>query len=295
MSIEFAINLVFCSENTDLCTVVIFCDCAISIVKHENKFIVFDSHSRCDSGFCDVNGSSRIGSYENVTDLCDFLRNLAQSLSSDSLDEIPYELQVIKIRVEESRFNNDQGIMFHLNIPFPDTICRPQNLTFNKLKEKLKRKSTEKQNHDSIKKQRIEIHKNVNNIEEIVTNFHKTVSSGPVYVCSSCSQTWFREGVSQASSVKCKNDLKKKCLTGLRSFNNIEWLCRTCKKYLDGGKIPQCSVGNDMTFPQIPQELQNLTQLKERLISPRIPFMVVKEQARGGQLSLKKEQSKCSS
>ncbi len=41
-----------------------------------------------------------------------------------------------------------------------------------------------------------------------------------------------------------------------------------------------------MTFPEKPDVLKDLTPLEERLISPRIPFMQVRELPRGGQLSI---------
>jgi hypothetical protein len=41
-----------------------------------------------------------------------------------------------------------------------------------------------------------------------------------------------------------------------------------------------------MIFPEKPDVLKNLTPLEERLISPRIPFMQVRELPSGGQLSI---------
>ena len=41
-----------------------------------------------------------------------------------------------------------------------------------------------------------------------------------------------------------------------------------------------------MTFPERPEVLKNLMSLEERLISPRIPFMQVRELPSGGQLSI---------
>ena len=59
-----------------------------------------------------------------------------------------------------------------------------------------------------------------------------------------------------------------------------------CKKYLKDGKVPPCSIGNGFSFPSLPKELQGLTKLDERLISPRIPFMQIKELTRGGQITM---------
>lgn len=63
------------------------------------------------------------------------------------------------------------------------------------------------------------------------------------------------------------------------------WICFTCDSYLRCGKIPPCSKANKMEFPNKPACL-NLTSLEERLISPRIPFMQIRELPRGGQLSI---------
>lgn len=73
----------------------------------------------------------------------------------------------------------------------------------------------------------------------------------------------------------------------MKSVNNIEWVCLTCKCHLEAGKIPECSIGNGMKFPSIPIELHDLSQLEQMLISPRLPFMTIKQQPRGGQLSMK--------
>ena len=49
--------------------------------------------------------------------------------------------------------------------------------------------------------------------------------------------------------------------------------------------MPSCSKANLERFPEKPKCL-NLTPLEERLISPRIPFMQIRELPRGGQLPI---------
>lgn len=73
---------------------------------------------------------------------------------------------------------------------------------------------------------------------------------------------------------------------GIKSNEDIEWVCCTCQKYLNLRKIPPLSVKNGCKFPDIPPELK-LTEMEERLISPRIPFMQLMEKPRGGQKSLR--------
>ncbi len=52
------------------------------------------------------------------------------------------------------------------------------------------------------------------------------------------------------------------------------------------GERLTCAKANKMTFPEKSDVLKDLTPLEERLISPRIPFMQVRELPRGGQLSI---------
>lgn len=122
--------------------------------------------------------------------------------------------------------------------------------------------------------------------EEIaVMNFKQLVKEGPLFVCSCCTQTWFRDGVSKAQFLYTL-DIAHKCLQGIKSAKDTEWICHTCKKYLKLGKIPALAVVNGLEFPPKPPEL-NITEMEERLISPRIPFMQLMEKPRGGQKSLR--------
>ena len=51
------------------------------------------------------------------------------------------------------------------------------------------------------------------------------------------------------------------------------------------GKLPQCSKANGMGLPDKPSML-DLIPLEERLKSPRIPFMQIRELPRSSQLSI---------
>ena len=62
-------------------------------------------------------------------------------------------------------------------------------------------------------------------------------------------------------------------------------MCNTRLSNLKEGKLPQCSKANRMSFPEMFAVL-DLTPLKEKLVSPRIPFMQICELPRGGQFSI---------
>lgn len=69
-------------------------------------------------------------------------------------------------------------------------------------------------------------------------------------------------------------------------MDNTQWVSKTCLLAVKQDNIPKCSLANDMKFPPIPEELK-LTHLEERLISPPLAFIQLKEFPRGGQLNLK--------
>lgn len=112
----------------------------------------------------------------------------------------------------------------------------------------------------------------------VIENFHSSVSTGPSFVCKSCTQTWFKHSVKKATGIS--EDFLMYC-----SLNSEDILCHTCYRHLKEKKIPPCSSMNGLKFPVKPSEL-DLTHLEERLCAPRIPFMQLREKPRGGQLSI---------
>lgn len=92
--------------------------------------------------------------------------------------------------------------------------------------------------------------------------FIKRWHEGPVYQCSCCTQTWFKESVRNASNLH--NPLfANKCLTGLKSVDDIEWVCNTFYNSIKAYKVPAIAVVNGMGFPPKPPELF-ITELEER-------------------------------
>ena len=126
-------------------------------------------------------------------------------------------------------------------------------------------------------------------IDKTIKLFHKSISAGPEYTCTCCDQLWYKSSVTKCNPSlyqSCSKEILDLCLTGLKSIDNTEWICGTCHSNLKDGKLPPCVKANKMTFPDKPDVLKDLTPLEERLISPRIPFMQVRELPSGGQLSI---------
>lgn len=122
-------------------------------------------------------------------------------------------------------------------------------------------------------------------INAAFANFKASVSDGPLYVCSCCTRTWFREGVVKSDSV-CQSEFVRKFLLGIKSVGDIEWISVTCSRNLKSKKIPSCSVKNGFFLPGKPPDL-TISEMEERFISPRIPFMQIMEKTKSGQKSLR--------
>ena len=122
-------------------------------------------------------------------------------------------------------------------------------------------------------------------LKQLITDFHNTVSNGPVYICTCCDQLWYKHSVSLADSIRASNSSAVKFLQNITSVNNAEWLCHTCMKHLKSGKVPPLAVANGMKFPKKPTFF-DLNELECRLIAPRLAFQKIMQAPRGKQLKI---------
>jgi hypothetical protein len=108
---------------------------------------------------------------------------------------------------------------------------------------------------------------------------------GPVHPCCCCRQTWFRRSVVTLTD-KFLEKIPNKiwcALTGLTGPDGIQRLCNTCYSSFRRRKAPKMCEENMPDFPIIPTQLQDMTDMENHLVSPRIPFMKVYALPRGGQ------------
>ncbi|CAC5425694.1 unnamed protein product [Mytilus coruscus] len=120
-------------------------------------------------------------------------------------------------------------------------------------------------------------------MDSCIKKFEEKTSDGPLFICTSCNQTWFSDSVVKAATIKQTHSQSfSNCLTDLQSVDNTEWICHTCQQSIRNNKIPRLSSANKMNFPEKPKELE-LYPMEERTIS----FMEMRELPRGGQLSVK--------
>ena len=96
------------------------------------------------------------------------------------------------------------------------------------IKEKLfdRQRKLEKTQFNSIK-----------TINDLLPAFHNAISSGCEFVFSCCEQLWFRDSVVPA--VKTKDLSYIQWIQGIKSFDNEEYLCHTCRNSINRNSIPK--------------------------------------------------------
>ena len=115
--------------------------------------------------------------------------------------------------------------------------------------------------------------------------FHKSVSTDPLYICSCCDQLWYKHSVCPAERLRLSNSNSTEHLQGIKSVDNIEWLCLTCDKDFKKDKVPPSAISNVLTFPEKP-DFFYLNELECRLIAPRLAFQKIMQASSGRQLKI---------
>ena len=110
------------------------------------------------------------------------------------------------------------------------------------------------------------------------SNYELKIKEGPTHICSSCAGLCFEYSIREFTVDMLTNKgLKKKEFIDTVCYlkNTIIKLCVTCRKHISLNKVPDLCLSNDLAFYEIPDRLKILTELEERLISPRISFIVI--------------------
>ena len=91
---------------------------------------------------------------------------------------------------------------------------------------------------------------NCANTTQLVSRFRSIIQSGPVFVCTSCDQLFYKHSVQTAKSIRSLSlPITGTVLLGKISSDGNEYICQTCAKYIRQNKIPPCSIANNLQFP----------------------------------------------
>lgn len=72
-------------------------DYGMAIFITDNKFHLFDPHSRNDQGYLDPDGHAVLVTFQTINDLCAHLRKLTSTLTKESLENVPFEITHIVV------------------------------------------------------------------------------------------------------------------------------------------------------------------------------------------------------
>jgi hypothetical protein len=94
----------------------------------------------------------------------------------------------------------------------------------------------------------------------------------------------YRRSVVQLT--KCKYDIQY-VFTDVQSFDEKEYICKTCQSKIIKGNVPCQAVSNNMYVDDIPPELALLEKLEQILIAQRIVFEKIIIMPKGQQRKIK--------
>ena len=115
-------------------------------------------------------------------------------------------------------------------------------------KEKLPARRTERSN---VRQSNAVLHKY--DLNSCIASFKKKVKEGPSYICSVCNRLLYRRTVIELK--KGKYSIQH-IFTGKHSFDNKEYICKTCSSKLLKRHIPPQAVDYKLLVDEIPSELK---------------------------------------
>ena len=121
-------------------------------------------------------------------------------------------------------------------------------------------------------------------LNHFISIFHKKIMEGPYYTCSVCNRLLYRKSVTLIKEAKYSTRF---LFTNKKSFDEKEYICKTCDLKVSKGKVPCQAVYNKLLVDEIPPELDSLEKLEQILIAQRIVFEKIVVMPKGQQRKIK--------
>ena len=161
-------------------------------------------------------------------------------------------------RIEKGAFSEKQAKTYKAMDPSEKNAYHKTN------RENMKRKYHLIKSAQKAKKE--------HDLDNYISNFYKSLKEGLYYICSVCKRLLYGKSVKLLEK-KIYNCVPKTVFTHVISFDNKEYICKTChSKVVVKGRIPCQAVYNDMSVDETPPKLALLEKLEQILIAQRIVF-----------------------
>ena len=132
-------------------------------------------------------------------------------------------------------------------------------------------------------------------IINVINDFRRKMSCGPSCVCAVCLKLLYKNQVlkcnrnryrySEYISERYLHKCNDQCNAGqctLSESRSCIWICYTCHRKLIKNRIPAEASLNNLSLPEIPEELKRLNTLEQHLIARNIAFMKIVNLPKGG-------------
>ncbi|CAF0812519.1 unnamed protein product [Brachionus calyciflorus] len=113
----------------------------------------------------------------------------------------------------------------------------------------------------------------------IIKVYEDGIVEGPTMICVCCGGTFFKRSVQKFTLNRDSPIFQKIFNVDMESDNGNFMICLTCNKYVQSKRptIPQIALSNGLAFPVVDERLKILNDLEERLCSPRVAFIRIKD------------------
>ena len=285
----------------------------ISFISDGSSHIyIFDPHSRDNFGFVSPDGKSVLLKFETVSDTENFIKYFF--LEQMNLDSVGYEYQLYSIGVSHDcllelknylRIEKDKSKKRKIRSEprtKPSKVPRSnlqrvddhrKNLTPEK-KTAIKKVDRERKNktREIMTPEKREIIRAVDrerkpnvrrlfsNVKKRIETFKSQISKGPLYICVVCNRTLYHSAVQlfYETRYEVSNDL---FYSRVHSFDNKEYICKTCHSKLTKNNIPSQAVYNDLKIHDLPENFSDIRKLEKIIIAKRILFKKVTIMSKG--------------
>ena len=122
------------------------------------------------------------------------------------------------------------------------------------------------------------------NLDHKISVFQRKIREGPYYICSVCNRMLYRKTIIHLKKQKYNN---QQIFTDIKSFDNKQYICRTCHSKIMKGQVPCQAACNKLYVDDTPPELSLLEKLEQILISQRIVFEKIVVMPKGQQRKIK--------
>ena len=246
----------------------------VTLIKGGNSICLFDSHSWDCNGKISDNGLSILMTFSNSTTLLDYI-------SDTYFQETDRTGLLVKIQFMLVHTNSSSTQHANLCKKF-----KPSAFSHEKPKPRVvhKRKFCETAERES---QQCSDNQNVLGDQKqyrCIDQFKEKLKQGPLYICTVCHRIMYKKTVRLLIPSKYE---RKDLFTAKLSFDQREYICRTCHNKISKNQMPSQAVHNKLELEDIPSELNSLHKLETILIAQRICFQKIIIMPKGQQRKIK--------